>query len=134
MFPITESLHDALCDLRATADSSEGRTLWADAICIDQQNIRELQDQVSIIGFIYRKASRVIMYIGPERDDSTLAISIARKLVNQASITSSFSSEGVDSAAVAVPLLSGRHCAAVKALVSRTWVSCLLQSGTESEL
>ncbi|KZL71477.1 ankyrin and HET domain-containing protein [Colletotrichum tofieldiae] len=77
---ITESLYHALRDIRHEVLSQGSRTVWADAICINQEDIEERQQQVSIMGSIYRKASRVITYIGPEKDDSSIALFIARDL------------------------------------------------------
>jgi len=48
--------------------------VWADGICINQDDLKERQQQVSMMGDIYRKAARVITYIGPEKDDSSSAI------------------------------------------------------------
>lgn len=38
--------------------------LWADAICIDQQNIEERGKQVQLMGMIYWKADRVLVWLG----------------------------------------------------------------------
>src|ERR1700760_4101384 len=43
---ITKSLYDALCDLRHETAS---RTIWADGICINQDDIMERQQQVSMM-------------------------------------------------------------------------------------
>lgn len=42
--------------------------LWIDAICIDQTCIPERNHQVSVMGVIYRSATRVIVWLGPESD------------------------------------------------------------------
>ncbi|MCJ1324043.1 hypothetical protein MMC10_000705 [Thelotrema lepadinum] len=55
--------------LRALRKPSETRTLWADAICIDQINTSERAQQVRVMPQIYRKASRVIIYIEKDYDD-----------------------------------------------------------------
>ncbi|CVL02646.1 related to heterokaryon incompatibility protein [Fusarium mangiferae] len=58
---ITESLHDALRHLRRP---DEDRMLWIDALCIDQTNIKERGHQVNRMGEIYKKADRVIVWLG----------------------------------------------------------------------
>ncbi|KAF4949405.1 hypothetical protein FGADI_8918 [Fusarium gaditjirri] len=58
---ITEGLHEALCHLR---DPYEDRMLWVDALCIDQNNIKERGHQVNRMGEIYKKADRVIIWLG----------------------------------------------------------------------
>ncbi|ETS84623.1 hypothetical protein PFICI_02648 [Pestalotiopsis fici W106-1] len=42
------------------------RMVWIDAICIDQSNIREREVQVAEMQNIYRNASRVVVYLGPD--------------------------------------------------------------------
>ncbi|KAF5663405.1 heterokaryon incompatibility protein [Fusarium denticulatum] len=58
---ISESLHEALCHLR---NPDEDRMLWVDALCIDQNNIEERGHQVDRMGEIYKKADRVIIWLG----------------------------------------------------------------------
>ncbi|KAF4987834.1 hypothetical protein FGRMN_10150 [Fusarium graminum] len=58
---ITQSLHDALNHLR---QPYEDEVLWVDALCIDQSDIRERGHQVSHMGEIYRKADKVIIWLG----------------------------------------------------------------------
>lgn len=47
-----------------------GRYYWVDAICIDQNNHEEKGTQVSIMGKIYQRASRVLACVGDHGDDS----------------------------------------------------------------
>ncbi|KAF3809710.1 hypothetical protein GCG54_00005251 [Colletotrichum gloeosporioides] len=42
------------------------RTIWVDAICINQTDMKERQEQVAKMGRIYEKASRVVIYLGPD--------------------------------------------------------------------
>lgn len=64
---ITSNLSNVLHQLR---DKYENKYLWADAICIDQSNVAERSQQVSLMGDIYKKASEVFVWLGPE-DSST---------------------------------------------------------------
>lgn len=56
------------------------RTLWIDAICIDQRendaSRRDRERQVKIMSIIYRKAEKVLVWLGPS--ESTSARTIAR--------------------------------------------------------
>ena len=66
--PITTSLHIALQHLR---HQDRPRRLWADAICIDQDNAKERTAQVAIMATIYRSAVRVIAWLGvPNQEES----------------------------------------------------------------
>ncbi|KAE9379554.1 HET-domain-containing protein, partial [Stipitochalara longipes BDJ] len=57
---VRQNLLDALRHLRCDRE----RTLWVDAICIDQENVLERNHQVGQMGFIYGFASRVISWLG----------------------------------------------------------------------
>ncbi|KAF5611918.1 heterokaryon incompatibility protein [Fusarium subglutinans] len=61
ILPITESLYEALCHLRRP---DADRMLWIDALCIDQTNIKERGHQVNRMGEIYKKADKVIVWLG----------------------------------------------------------------------
>jgi hypothetical protein len=60
---ITKSLSDVLRRLRLP---HKRRKLWADGICINQDDLEEKGHQVAIMGDIYRSAKRVLIYMGPE--------------------------------------------------------------------
>ncbi|OCL09838.1 HET-domain-containing protein [Glonium stellatum] len=66
---VTINLRDALRRFRLKKDY---RVLWADAICIHQQNITERKQQIQLMGMIYWKADRVLVWLGQniERDKS----------------------------------------------------------------
>lgn len=40
------------------------RTLWVDAVCIDQADDEERSEQVQMMSGIYKKASRVLVWLG----------------------------------------------------------------------
>jgi hypothetical protein len=58
---ITTNLYNALRRLR---DSTKVRHLWADSICIDQDNLEEKGHQVANMSGIYSSASQVLIYMG----------------------------------------------------------------------
>ncbi|KAJ4993393.1 heterokaryon incompatibility protein [Stagonosporopsis vannaccii] len=62
---ITTNLFQALRRLRR---QDEVRHLWADSVCIDQDNITEKSLQVALMGQIYRNARRVLIYMGSDPD------------------------------------------------------------------
>lgn len=62
---ITKNLWHALRRLRRINDA---RYLWADSICIDQDNLEEKGHQVTNMGRIYSSASRVLIYLGLDPD------------------------------------------------------------------
>jgi hypothetical protein len=60
-FPIQPQLANALSQLRLQQLT---RIVWADAICINQDDIEERNHQVSLMGSIYPSATRVIVWLG----------------------------------------------------------------------
>jgi hypothetical protein len=58
---ITPTLTTILSSLRRTTD----RTLWVDAICINQGNLAERSHQVTIMKKVYSSCQRVIAWVGP---------------------------------------------------------------------
>ncbi|RFU29649.1 hypothetical protein B7463_g6704, partial [Scytalidium lignicola] len=58
------------------------RILWADAICINQQNIQERNYQVSIMSLIYRCSERVIVWLGEASNTTEQAIEFLNKLAD----------------------------------------------------
>ena len=70
---VTRNLAEALQYLRY---KDRPRVLWIDAICVDQNNISERGHQVVRMAKIYPQASRVVLWLGPERDDSACAVQV----------------------------------------------------------
>ena len=68
---VTKNLAKALPYLRK---EDEPRVLWIDAICVNQQNRAERGHQVKRMAAVYSMASQVIVWLGPESDNSTLAL------------------------------------------------------------
>ena len=64
------NLYDALCHLRR---KDEHITAWADAMCINQQNLDERNHQVHHMRNIYAKAWRTVIYLGPYNGNTCLS-------------------------------------------------------------
>jgi hypothetical protein len=76
-FPITSNLHAALVNLR---QPGRKRTLWVDALCINQRDSAERNRQLRLMGRIYRKADKVIAWIGGESEAAGVAKSMFGRL------------------------------------------------------
>lgn len=50
--------------LQAFRHAEDVRILWADALCVNQEDPEERNSQVSMMGDIYRSASRVLVWLG----------------------------------------------------------------------
>ena len=68
---ITQNLYMALLRLR---DHKFPRILWVDAICINQKSNHEKEQQIQFIPKIYSQATRVLVWLGDEADDSDKAL------------------------------------------------------------
>lgn len=66
-FLVRKNLFFALRQLRMR--QKKPRSLWIDAICINQENIPERNAQVGMMEFIYKRATRVLVWLGlaPEK-------------------------------------------------------------------
>ena len=64
------------CELaiRRLRVSDVKRTSWIDAICINQDDIQEQNEQVQLMRGIFRGARRVLVYLGEESTDSVNAM------------------------------------------------------------
>ncbi|ROW10976.1 hypothetical protein VMCG_00876 [Cytospora schulzeri] len=66
-FTITSNLDVVL---RYFRDNAVAKTLWVDAVCINQKDNAEKGPQVQMMGQIYFKAAQVLIWLGPAADGS----------------------------------------------------------------
>lgn len=69
-FSVTKNLDIALRHLRYRDDE---RYIWIDAICINQDDIPERNQQVTKMHEIYSKAAKVVAWLGPASSNSDMA-------------------------------------------------------------
>lgn len=83
---VRPNLHVALKHLR---DLKSERILWIDALCINQEDEEEKNDQVKRMGDIFRLAYRVVVWLGDSTPDgsSGRAVDILRYLGDQIEAT-----------------------------------------------
>ncbi len=72
---VTENLVTALLRFRNLTNQ---RVLWIDSICIDQNAIEERNHQVKLMGNVYQRGSRVLIWLGEEDSATELAYSCMR--------------------------------------------------------
>ena len=80
---VTQNLATALPYLRK---EDIPRVFWIDAICVNQQDRAERGHQVKRMAAVYSMASRVIVWLGPESQNSTLAIHALDRLSSQSRV------------------------------------------------
>lgn len=125
---VTQNLAAALPHLRYEA---EPRVLWIDATCVDQRNLKERSRQVERMSDIYRLAERVLVWLGPESEDSSEALEWLNKrgslvVVDWNLETMTYSSKVPDVAkewytAPQLILCDGLPTPAIIHLLSRSW-------------
>ncbi|KAF2432949.1 hypothetical protein EJ08DRAFT_552229, partial [Tothia fuscella] len=60
-FEVTTSLESALRRLRHPTST---RTIWVDALCINQKNDAERTEQVKLMRYIYSQTQEVLIWLG----------------------------------------------------------------------
>ncbi|KAI5363328.1 Putative heterokaryon incompatibility [Septoria linicola] len=79
-FSVGRNLYCALIQLRRTTRIRQGFKLWVDAICINQNDIRERSEQVTRMRLIYTSAWQVVSWLGEACTYSDLAMRTIRFL------------------------------------------------------
>ena len=77
-FPISANLESALRGLRW---EDKVRFLWIDAICINQSNTRERNEQVPKMDQVYGRAEKVCIWLGEGNDESKMALDFIKSKV-----------------------------------------------------
>lgn len=84
---ITRNLETALRHLRGRTSK---RTLWADGICINQNDTDEKNMQVPRMGEVFKMAQTVVVWLGREENNSGLALDTLEHLGKQLVYTHGF--------------------------------------------
>jgi hypothetical protein len=79
---ITANLEDAI---RHFQQELEPAAIWADALCINQEDISERNQQVQLMKHIYECASKVLIWLGPEDSQNEKTLDFLDKIGQQAS-------------------------------------------------
>ena len=122
---VTRSLYQALPHLRY---KDQRRVLWVDAICVDQQNLKERGLQVERMGDIYSLAEQVIVWLGLGDSTSAHAIQFLHTIASKIEvdwIPCTIKPRSQDDAAWAdthkAQHLGEREVFAILSLVMRPW-------------
>ncbi|KAI9776854.1 MAG: hypothetical protein M1839_009302 [Geoglossum umbratile] len=62
---VTSAVEELLCSRGSIFGT---RMFWIDAVCINQTSVTEKSEQLPLMTEIYRRASRVLVWLGPQRD------------------------------------------------------------------
>jgi hypothetical protein len=124
---VTQNLAVALRHLR---HKNEVRVLWIDAICVDQGNLEERSRQVQRMSDIYKKAQRVVVWLGPAKNHSGFALKLIQELSSKIEVdwlnqvmrpaTEDVHDQHWASAEAEIPF-DNHQWHALQALLSRSW-------------
>lgn len=82
-FSVTPNLHSALRHLRGLG--SESLCLWVDAVCINQKETDERNQQVAMMRDIYASAAQVTIWLGESDEHSDFAFDAMRAVADKRS-------------------------------------------------
>jgi hypothetical protein len=123
---VTPNLRDAL---RRVRNISTPRVLWADSICINQNDPREQGHQVAFMGRIYAAAIRVLVVLGPDPAGQAAAASslvkdvhaMVRRTLATPPVAPDLAWDSFPHPALDEPLLTDPRWSALGKLVSQPW-------------
>ncbi|KIW65948.1 hypothetical protein PV04_08161 [Phialophora macrospora] len=78
-FPVSRNLFEGLARLR-NVDRPPG--LWVDAICINQGDRTEIEQQVKNMGHIFHGAEEVLVWLGENESENDINLKMALRLVD----------------------------------------------------
>lgn len=121
---ISANLEAALKQFR---NDMKPRVLWTDRICIDQDNIIERSDQVSLMGTVYSRANRVLIWLG-DGDEFTAATFLFLDMIKDRVINAlvhppvaTFSSKAAASAFFGIPDFASYEYSCLLKFLERPW-------------
>ena len=117
---IRENLFAALRRLRYP---DRPRSLWIDAICINQAKNVEKSQQVALMGSIYANAKEVVIWLGEEEADDAMAfdtIACLKRIFENETAESDLFQQMRNSA---IPMPSGNEWRAFSGLLQKRWFS-----------
>jgi Heterokaryon incompatibility protein (HET) len=118
---LTSSLYDALRRLRL---ADKDRRVWADQICINQDNVGERGEQVKFMNSIYKYASHVLVWLGmDERDEAEVAFGLVKSLAETFADNEKYEKFEADHTGKNLDLCSKEDWAPMKHLTDLPWVS-----------
>ena len=80
---VTQNLAELLPYLRYR---DKPRTLWIDAICVNQKDLKERSRQVGRMANLYRLADCVVVWLGPGKSDSSYGVRLLEELSSKVTV------------------------------------------------
>ncbi|KAE9375834.1 hypothetical protein N431DRAFT_403842, partial [Stipitochalara longipes BDJ] len=99
-FEVTTSLYSCLQDLRQV---EENLVLWIDAICINQLDLAEREQQVGIMHQIYSLANEIPIWVGPGNQSTDLAMAACNEIMGSLQLYLLLAGGNIDALGLANP-------------------------------
>ncbi|KAI6842847.1 hypothetical protein KC352_g13568 [Hortaea werneckii] len=115
---VTETLLAALHRFRRPRHEV---TLWIDQICICQERVKERNQQVQMMGDIFKGARKVIVWLGEDYEDSRAGMQLARQLCAVAKKPHVYSLDVGDLETHGLPKQGHKRWKALAAILQRPW-------------
>jgi hypothetical protein len=120
---VTTNLHAALVRLR---DRLLERVVWVDAICINQDDNEEKENQIQYMAEIYSKSYRVTVWLGEAEGDGERALEAICRAAAEPPDTANFSietpsAETISTGASSEALFDEPTKEAIRLLLQRPW-------------
>ena len=100
------------------------RFYWIDALCINQDDLKERQEQVLLMGEIFARAQVTFVWLGEADKDSTLALQVIAKLFKEAvamDVGTNLQSIPMPQKYMTLTDMTAKESRAVIALLGRNW-------------
>jgi len=115
---VTPTLSEALYRFR---HPDKVVTLWIDQICICQARVKERNQQVQMMGDIFKNARKVIVWLGEDYDDSRAGMQLAKQLLHIAQYAQVSGIEPSDLETHGLPRQGHKRWRALAAALRRPW-------------
>ena len=115
---VTQTLMEALHRFR---DPDKVVTLWIDQICVCQDRIKERNQQVKLMGQIFKGARKVVVWLGEDYDDSRAGMQLAKQLLNIARYQPVSGLSPADLETHGLPRRGHKRWIALSAILRRPW-------------
>ena len=115
---VTPTLLEALQRFR---DPDRVVTLWIDQICICQERIKERNQQVQLMGSIFKRAQKVMVWLGEDYEDSKAGMQLAKQLLSIARYQPLSGLSQADLEVHGLPRRGHRRWTALSAILKRPW-------------
>lgn len=115
---VTQTLVEALHRFR---DPDNIVTLWIDQICVCQDRVKERNQQVKLMGQIFKGARKVVVWLGEDYNDSRAGMQLAKQLLSIARYQPISGLSPADLEMHGLPRQGHKRWIALSAILRRPW-------------